>query len=437
MTSFEKGVAMDLVGKAKRLRIYLNEGDRIGHLPAADAILALLRKEEAAGATVLHGMEGFGASGIVHTPNLADVVEKLPLVVEWIDVPERVERLLPRLKEMVPYGLMTLDETEVVLYKPRAVRDVSPAVTAADVMSRSIVTVAPTAKVRDIVEQMKGQIYRAVPVVENGRPVGIITNSDLTDRGKLSVRLTLLNALDPSGQRAELDRVADGGKVARDIMTPDPVTVPAEMPLPEVARLMTTRRLKRLPVVNQSGAIIGMVSRLDLLRTVVQGFQTGEASSPKSSGLSATTPVSAVMRSDVPTVHIDTRLPEVFEAVVSTRLHRAVVVDAEKRVLGVISDAELLQRVTPALHPSAVRSLMQRLAFVHPSEDAQHASARQAGDLMTDKLAAFSPEARLQEVIDTVVSGGHKLVVVVDKDRRLLGAVDRADLLRGLLPAQA
>lgn len=143
-------------------------------------------------------------------------------------------------------------------------------------------------------------------------------------------------------------------------------------------------------------------------------------------------PVSAIMRSDVPTVHVDTRLPEVFQAVVSTRLHRAVVVDSRKRVLGVISDAELLQRVTPALHPSAIRSLMQRLAFVHSSSDEQHASARQAGDLMTDKLAIVSPDTPLHDVIDTAVSGAHKLVVVVDKDRRLLGAVDRADLLGGL-----
>jgi len=437
MTNLEKGVAMDLVGKAKRLRVYLNEGDRIGHLAAPVAILSLLRKEGAAGATVLHGMEGFGASGVLHTPHLADVVEKLPIVVEWIDLPERVERLLPRLKELVPHGLMTLDETEVVLYKPRAVRDVSPSLTVADVMARDIVTVAPTTRVRDIVEQMMGQVYRAVPVVENGRPIGIITNSDLTDRGRLGVRLTLLNALDPTGQRAELNKVEGEGRVARDVMTRDPVTIPSQTRLPEVAALMAARHLKRLPVVDESGAIVGMISRLDLLRTVVQGFQTADASPPRSSGLSTTTPVSAIMRSDVPTVNVDTQLPEVFAAVVSTRLHRAVVVDSERRVLGVITDAELLQRVTPALHPSAIRALMQRLAFVHSSEDDHHASARQAGDLMTGKLATVSPETSLHDVIDIVVSGGHKLVVVVDKDGRLLGAVDRADLLRGLLPSQS
>jgi CBS-domain-containing membrane protein len=428
---------MGLVGRAKRLRIYVNEGDMVGHVPAPIAVLSLLRKEDAAGATVFHAKEGFGASGVVHTTNLADLIEKLPIVIEWVDLPQRIERLLPQLKEMVPFGLMTLEETEVIYYRPRAVRDVSAGLTAADVMARNVVTFSPDTKVREIVERMMGQIYRAVPVVEDGRPIGIITNSDLTERGTLGVRLTLLNALDPSGKRDQLDRVGNGGKVARDVMTPNPVTIPAKTPLPEVASLMTSRHLKRLPVVDESGALVGMISRLDLLRTVVQGFQTGDASPRRPSGLSGTTPVSAIMRSDVPTVHVDTRLPEVFQAVVATRLHRALVVDSDRHVLGVISDAELLQRVTPTLHPSAIRSLMQRLAFVQPTVDDQHASARQAGDLMTNKLATVPPDAPLHQVSDLVVSGGHKLVVVIDKDGRLLGAVDRADLLRGLSPPGA
>ncbi len=424
---------MDLVGKAKRLRIYLNEGDRVGHQSASVAIVALLRGENAAGATVLHGTGGFGSSGVVHTVNLADVVEKLPIVIEWIDRPERVERLLPRLKEMVTCGLMTLDETEVIFYEPRGVRDVSATLTAADVMARDLVTAGPDTKVREIVERIVGQIYGAVPVVENGKPIGIITNSDLTDRGALGVRLTLLNALDAGGKRAQLDKVSDGGKTARDIMTRAPVTVAAGTSLPDVASLMASRHLKRLPVVDEAGALVGMVSRLDLLRTVVQGFPSREAPAPRGSGLTAAAPVSRIMRADVPTVHVDTRLPEVFKAVVSTRLHRAVVIDSERHVLGVITDGELLQRVTPALHPGAIRSLMQRLAFVPSTADEHHASARQAGDLMTDDLASVLPDTPLQEVIKTVVAGRHKLVVVVDRDRHLLGAVDRADLLRGLV----
>jgi PII-like signaling protein len=72
-------------GKAKRIRIYVNEDDQIGHRPAHLAVIELLRRERVAGATVVRGFEGFGGSGVVHTVNLGDLVEKLPIVIEWID----------------------------------------------------------------------------------------------------------------------------------------------------------------------------------------------------------------------------------------------------------------------------------------------------------------------------------------------------------------
>lgn len=428
---------MDLVGKAKRLRIYLNDGDKVGHKPAYVAIVSLLRRENASGATVVRGMEGFGGSGVVHTTILAEVVQDLPIVIEWIDTAERVERLLPQLKEIVPRGLITIDDTEVVLYKPRGVRDVSSTLTAADVMAKDVVSVTKDVPVREVVQKVLGQVYRAVPVVDSGRPVGIITNSDLIDRGGLAVRLGLLEVLDEAALRAQLDRLGDGGKTAGDVMTPTLVTVAGTTPLPEVARVMASRRLKRLPVVDERGALLGIVSRLDLLRTVVQGFEPKETEAKRPHGLPVTAPVSVVMRDDVPIVHPDSRLPEVFQAVVSTRLNRAVVVDDQRRVLGLITAGALLERVTPALHPSAIRSLVHRLPFVHVSPEQaaveHHAGARRAADLMTSDVATASPDTSLHDVISTVVDGAHKILIIVDADHHLLGVVDRADILHGLV----
>jgi len=97
--------------KAKRVRIYLQENDRVGHRPAHVAIVELLRGQNASGASVFRGLEGFGSSGVVHTINLGDLVEKLPMVIEWIDVPERIERLLPEVERIVPNALVTVDDT--------------------------------------------------------------------------------------------------------------------------------------------------------------------------------------------------------------------------------------------------------------------------------------------------------------------------------------
>ena len=151
---------LGLTGKAKRVRIYVNEGDVYGHQPIDAALVAFLRKEGAAGATVLRAIEGFGSSGKIHTLRWVDLAERLPIVIEWIERAEQVERLLPRIQEMIKHGLITVEDTEVVLCRAYPVRDISPALHASDVMSREVVSVSPEASVREVVKLMLGKSYR-------------------------------------------------------------------------------------------------------------------------------------------------------------------------------------------------------------------------------------------------------------------------------------
>lgn len=428
-----------LKGKAKRVRIYVNEGDVHGHQPIDAALVAFLRKEGAAGATVWRAIEGFGASGKIHTLRWVDLAERLPIVIEWIERAEQVERLLPRIKEIIERGLITVEDTEVVLYCAFPVRDVPPTLHASDVMSRDVVAFAPNAPIREVVALMLGKAYRAVPVVESGIPIGIITNSDLIKRGGLTMRVELLRALDTPALHAEIERLSHGAKSATDVMTPGPVTVQASSLLTHVAEVMSHRRLKRLPVVDEHGALVGMVSRLDILRTAARTFAQPE-SAPRETGLAVAAPVARAMRTDVPTVFPDTHLPEVLQAVTSTRLNRCLVVDRERHVLGKITDAEILDRVTPALRPSVLRSLVHRLPFVHPKlQDLQterHAHARIAADLLVE-TAVVAEDAPLREAVVAMLSGKHKIVAVVDAQKHLVGVLDRADLLHGLVSLHA
>jgi CBS domain-containing protein len=428
---------VDLVGKAKRVRIYLSEGGKVGWKPAHLAILELLRRENAQGATVIRGVEGFGATGQIHVSHLVDVAQDLPMVVEWVDAPEVVERLIGRVKEMVPRGLITVDDTEIVLHRPHPVRDLPAALTAADVMSRQVVSVGKDTPLREVVELMVGKVYRALPVVDEAVPVGIITNGDLVRRGGLGVRLDLLAALEKTEVHEVLESLASGAKVAADVMTPGPVTVDGRTPLPRVAEIMTHRRLKRLPVVDEHGVLVGMVSRLDLLRTASKSFDRKEPAAQEL-GLRGNVPLSQVMRGDVPTVHPDTPLPEVLQAVISTRLNRALVVDSDRRIVGIVTDAETLDRLTPSLRPGALRSFMHRLPFVHttPGDRAaeQHARARRAADLMDPEVATATEDTLLADAIARMLRGNHKVLAVTDASGRLVGVVDRADLLHGLTP---
>jgi CBS domain-containing protein len=425
---------MDFVGKAKRIRIYVNESDLIGHRPAAHALLDWLRHEGAAGATLFRATAGVGASGRLNVDLMPDAGPHLPVIVEWIDSPDRVERLLPELKELVGRGLVTSDDTEILLYKAHGVRDLPDTVTVEQVMSRDVASVSPATPLHDVVRLVEGKVYRAVPVVEDQRPVGMITNLDLVERGGLLVRVELLGSLTDAERSSALGRL--GEKTARDVMTPNPATVVVGATVAAVADVMAHKRLKRLPVVDGAGKLVGIVSRLDLLRTVAEAFQA-RPEDPRPAGLRGDLPLSRVMRKDVPVVHPDTPINEVLQAVVSTRLNRALVVDGERRVVGIVTDEEVLDRVTPAMRPGALRSLMNRLPFSHAAkaeaEASQHARAKQAADLMLTDVAVAGEDRLLRDAIAPMMRAPHKLVAVVDKDGRLVGALDRADILRGLI----
>src|SRR5579864_8120423 len=113
--------SMNIVGLGKRVRIYIGEQDRAPghHEPLWQTIMEFLRKEGAAGATMVRGLAGFGAHSKLHLARLADIVPDLPVVVEWIDTPEQAERLLPRLRELVDHGTITLEDVAIVKWTPR------------------------------------------------------------------------------------------------------------------------------------------------------------------------------------------------------------------------------------------------------------------------------------------------------------------------------
>ena len=119
---------MDVEGPGQRVRIYIGEQDKAGgsHRPLWEDLLGLLRQEGAAGATMFRGLAGFGAHSRLHVARLADIVPDLPVVVEWIDSPEQVERLLPRICELVKSGTITVEDLSIVKHTHRAAEHSPP-----------------------------------------------------------------------------------------------------------------------------------------------------------------------------------------------------------------------------------------------------------------------------------------------------------------------
>ena len=111
---------MRLEGEGELLRIFIGESDRHEGKPLFEAIVQLARKRGLAGATVLRGLEGFGAHSRVHTAKLLRLSEDLPIVIELVDKPERIEAFLPDLDAMVVEGMITLEKVRIIKYRDKA-----------------------------------------------------------------------------------------------------------------------------------------------------------------------------------------------------------------------------------------------------------------------------------------------------------------------------
>lgn len=101
------------------LRILIGESDRYGRQPLYEAIVHKAKELDLAGATVLRGIMGFGASSRMHTTKYLRLSTDLPLVVEIVDSEEYINRLLPFLDEVIGEGLITMEKVRVIRYQGR------------------------------------------------------------------------------------------------------------------------------------------------------------------------------------------------------------------------------------------------------------------------------------------------------------------------------
>jgi len=108
---------LKLSGQGKLLRIFIGESDHWHGKPLYAAIVERLREHGLAGATVIRGIEGFGAHSHLHTSRLLRLSADLPLVIEVVDQEERIRSVLPMLDEMVTGGMVTLETVEVIAYR--------------------------------------------------------------------------------------------------------------------------------------------------------------------------------------------------------------------------------------------------------------------------------------------------------------------------------
>lgn len=113
---------MRLTGLAMRVTIFVGENDIWHHKPVYSEIVHRAHKAGLAGASVFRGIEGFGASSLIHTSRLLSLSEDLPVAIIIVDTEDRIRDFLPQLDELVTEGLVILDDCEVIRYTGRGMK---------------------------------------------------------------------------------------------------------------------------------------------------------------------------------------------------------------------------------------------------------------------------------------------------------------------------
>ncbi|HEY84047.1 MAG TPA: CBS domain-containing protein [Chloroflexi bacterium] len=403
---------MNIVGSAQKVSIHINERDRYKNQTLYTAILQHLKEEGAAGATVIRGVAGFGAHSRIHTANIVSLTDELPLVIEWVDKPGRVERILPHIKTMVSEGLITLQPIDVVRYSHRALKTFSANTPVKEMMNYEVTSIMNDASLGQVVALLVDKGHRVLPVVDKQwRVLGIISEGDLLRGGLPFVDLG-------EGTNQWLDT-----RTAANLMTAPAITISNSATVAQAIELMVTHNIKRIPVLDEDQTLTGLLSRADILRLF--SMTDINRAIPPSSG-KAQSKVNDVMLTDVPIVSADAPLTEIVDLLLGIRSRRVVVVDTSRRVVGIITDGDLIARVD-----IPHRKRLFEILFVQQSNVSFNSQLR-AKDVMTQPVITAHPQDSLASALDLLMKHKIKRLPVVDETGKLVGLVGRGGILRAL-----
>jgi PII-like signaling protein len=108
---------MVLPEKGHLLRIFVGESDKYDGIPLYEWIIHKARQNSLAGATVIRGIEGYGAHSRIHTSKILRLSEDLPVIIEIVDTLEKIEKFMPLIDEAVQEGLATIEKVDIRFYR--------------------------------------------------------------------------------------------------------------------------------------------------------------------------------------------------------------------------------------------------------------------------------------------------------------------------------
>jgi CBS domain-containing protein len=416
----------------KKIEIFTNEEARWQGRPLYAAIVQFVHDLKiAARCLVTRGIEGSYESGEIATGRLEVLSYNMPVRITIIVPAFESERILTKAEEMVTDGIVAVQDLSVISHKSRGIL-IPRQTRVRDIMTPNPQKVNLGASLAEVARLLLSSTFTGLPVVdEENRPVGVIAQGDLIYKAGMPMRLGLLAESDRPKVGAVLEALAP--RQAREVMSRPAVTIAQDSLVTDAVRLMLKKKVKRLPVVDEAGRLVGILSRVDVFRTSMRESPDWKAFQEQQIIVKNLRSVSDIMRRDTPTVSPDTPVEAVIRIIDSNDIQRICVVDKEGYFLGLISDRDFLV-VFSDRHPGIWDYFVSKIPFTERGrrhKDLQrHLELKTAGEVMNTDIVTVQEDAPIDEAIRLMLERAIKRLPVVDAEGKYKGMVSRDSLLR-------
>ena len=332
---------------------------------------------------------------------------------------------------MVADGIVAVQEVQVIAHKTRGYL-IPKHTRVRDVMTTSPQKVTLETSLDKVARLLLSATFTGLPVVDaQNRPVGVISQGDLIYKAGMPMRLGLLAESASAKVSAVCEALAS--RQAREVMTQPVVMIDQDRNVTDAVDLMLAKQVKRLPVVDAAGKLVGIISRLDVFHTILKECPDWHAFQKQEITVDNLRFVADIMRRDSLSVLPETPVEEVMRLIDCNDIQRVAVVNQAGDFLGLISDRDLL--VAFAEHHQGIWDYFaSKIPFTergrrHTQLQA-HLQAKTAGEVMNTEIITVREDAPIHEAIRLMLEKSIKRLPVLDSRGKFKGMVSRDALLR-------
>ena len=417
----------------KLIEIFTSEGAKWNGRPLSDAIVEYVRDLKVAARTIVtRATQGSYESGEISTARIEVLSYNIPVRITVVIPAPELDRILPKIEEMVEDGIVAVQDLNVVSH--RAHGNLIPGHTrVCDIMTRDPRKVGLSTPLDEAARLLLSSVFTGLPVVdENNRPVGVIAQGDLIYKANMPMRIGLLAESDQQKLAAVLESLAP--KRAGEIMTKPAVVIEQDRLVADAVKLMLEKGVKRLPVVDRAGKLIGILSRVDVFHTIMRECPDWMAFQDQGILVDNLRFASDIMRNrSTYTVLPDTPVEEVMRIIGCNDIQRVCVLDEEGHFLGLISDRDLLVAFS-SRHPGILDYFMSKVPFSERGrkhrELREHLRAKTASEIMNTSIVTIREDAPVEDAVRLMLDRAIKRLPVLDAEGKFKGMISRDSLLR-------